>query len=160
MRTQRKGDTVIQVQSDDETTPDDIVRLTRLARELRMTDQILSDDLDTLTVVKNGPAPAFTSLEGDHITFALNQMPRPDSRAKVAVWLGTNAHELGHVLFSPRTGSPLMVRVRDDADFRALAMLHNIVEDQRQERLVLARFAPRRTYLVAALAHHLVVDDV
>lgn len=157
MRTQRKGDTVINVWADDNTTADDIVRLTRLARELRMTDQILSDDLDTVTVSKTGPAPAFTSLEGDHITFALDQMPTPDSRAKVAVWLGTNAHELGHVLFSPRTGSPLMVRVRDDEDSRALFMLHNIVEDQRQERLVLARFAPWRTYLVAALAHHLLV---
>lgn len=142
-------------------TPKAAVTLHRLARELRLTDQILSDDLDTVSIVDNGPAPAWTTLEGDHITFALSRMPFPRSPVDVAVWLGTNAHELGHVLFSPRRHSPLMVRIvaGDKVHLRGIVDLHNIVEDQRQERLVLARFAPWAPYLTAALGHHIPVDN-
>jgi hypothetical protein len=140
-------------------TPKATVTLHRLARELRLTDQILSDDLDTVSIVDNGPAPAWTTLEGDHITFALSRMPFPETAVDVAVWLGTNAHELGHVLFSPRRQSPLMVRIvaGDKVHLRGIVDLHNIVEDQRQERLVLARFAPWAPYLTAALGHHIPV---
>jgi hypothetical protein len=133
------------------------MRLTRLGRELRLTDQILSNDLDTVSIVQDGPAPAWTDMEGDHVSFALAKMPFPDSRLHLAVWLGTNAHELGHVLFTPRTDSPLIQRVLEGERtfMRGIANLHNIVEDQRQERLVLARFSPWRGYLTAALGHHL-----
>lgn len=133
------------------------LRLSRLGRELRLTDQILSNDLDTVSIVEDGPAPAWTDLEGDHVSFALNKMPFPDSRLHLAVWLGTNAHELGHVLFTPRTDSPLMQRILEGERtfMRGIANLHNIVEDQRQERLVLARFSPWTGYLTAALGHHL-----
>lgn len=142
-------------------TPKATVTLHRLARELRLTDQILSTDLDTVNVVDSGPAPAWTTLEGDEITFALSQMPFPETAVDVAVWLGTNAHELGHVLFSPRRHSPLMRRIveGDKVHLRGIVDLHNIVEDQRQERLVLARFAPWAPYLTAALGHHIPVDN-
>ena len=136
-------------------------RLYRLGRELRLTDQILSADVDTVSIEANGPAPAWTTLDGDHISFSMSHMPMPRTSVDVAVWLGTNAHELGHVIFSPRRQSPLMRRVieADKLFSRGLADLHNIVEDQRQERLLLAMFAPWRAYLPAALAHHLVADD-
>lgn len=88
-------------------------------------------------------------------------MPNPDTRLNVAVWLGTNAHELGHVLFSPRRGSLLMRRVlqAEDSLMKGICRLHNIVEDQRQERLILARFAPWTAYLTAALGHHLKAES-
>jgi hypothetical protein len=160
MSGQRRGTTEVTVHNET-VTPAGMVRLHRLGRELRLTDQILSDDLDTVSIVDNGPAPAWTTLDGDHIFFALNRMPFPNARLDVAVWLGTNAHELGHVLFSPRRGSLLMRRVieGDQVHLRGIANLANIAEDQRQERLLLARFAPWRSYLVAALGHHLAVDS-
>jgi hypothetical protein len=141
--------------------PGDILQLARLGRELRLTDQILTFDLDTVSIVENGPAPAWTTLDGEHISFAASKMPFPTGRIDVAVWLGTNAHEVGHVLYSPRVDSPLMRRVinSDRAFLPGLAKLHNILEDQRQERLLLARFAPWRSYLTAALGHHLVADS-
>jgi hypothetical protein len=156
----RQGQTRITVPNAN-LTPAQRVTLDRLARELRLTDQILADDLDTLNVDFYGPAPAWTSLEGDCITFALDRMPMPTSPLSVAVWLGTNAHELGHVLFSPRRESLLMARVIEGDTFhlRGIANLANICEDQRQERLLLARFAPWRAYLVAALGHHLKYED-
>lgn len=157
---QRRGTTTVDLDLD-KVRPEALLRVQRLARELRLTDQLLSFDLDTVAVVSSGPAPAWTTLEGDKVSFAYNQMPAPHDRLNVAVWLGTNAHELGHVLFSPRKGSTLMYRVieSDRTFLPGIAMLHNIVEDQRQERLVLARFAPWTGYLTAALGHHLHVDD-
>lgn len=156
----RRGSTHVDL---DELTwdPADVLRLARLAREIRLTDQILTPDMDTVSVVEDGPAPAWTTLEGDHVTFAAKKMPPPNSPINVAIWLGTNAHELGHVLFTPRTGSRLLARLFDaDRTFMpGLAKLHNIVEDQREERLLIARFAPWRAYLIGALSHHLVVDS-
>jgi hypothetical protein len=156
----RRGQTHVNLDLDN-LSPDEMVRVQRLARELRLTDQILSVDLDTVTVEANGPAPAWTSLEGDKISFNWSKMPVPFGRVDVAVWLGTNAHELGHVLFSPRKDSTLMFRVIESerSFLRGVVNMHNIVEDQRQERLLLARFSPWSGYLTAALGHHLVADD-
>ena len=156
----RSGTTNIAV-SDHKQGPREILRLSRLARELRLTDQILSEDLDTVNVVDSGPAPAWTSLDGDQVTFSAAHMPPPKDRLSVAVWLGTNAHELGHVLFSPRRHSTLMRRVMESDKFfmEGLMQLWNAAEDQRQERLLLARFAPWKGYLAAALGHHLVADN-
>ena len=156
----RHGTTNVSV-DDEKLTPAELVRLGRLARELRLTDQILSIDLDTLSIVETGPAPAWTALEGDHISFAMDKMPFPKGAIEVAVWLGTNAHELGHSMYSPRRHSPLMQQLIDADKYtmQGLAQLHNILEDQRQERLILGRFAPWRAFLVAALGHHLVVND-
>src|SRR3954470_5040621 len=104
----------------------DQMRLDRLAREMRLTNQILSGDLAEVAVQHGGPAPAWTSLDGEVITFSLEHMPMPSSRLDVAVWLGTNAHELGHVLFSPRADAPLVVRLRSAGE-PSLLQLHNIV---------------------------------
>lgn len=152
----RRGTTQVNLDLE-HATPAQLLRVQRLARELRLTDQILSIDLDTVAVDPAGPAPAWTTLEGDKVSFAYNQMPEPHTRLDVAVWLGTNAHELGHVLYSPRKDSALMVRVIESEQtfMGGIAQFHNIAEDQRQERLILARFAPWRGYLTAALAHHL-----
>jgi len=161
MTTIRRGKTNVNVSIEDGYRPDDLLRLTRLARNLRVLDQLLSTDLDTLSIDESGPAPAWTTLDGDHISFSLGKMPLPKHNLDVAVWLGTNAHELGHVLFTPRKDSPLMQRciAADRAFMPGLMRMHNIVEDQRQERLILAKFAPWRAYLVAALSHHLVADS-
>jgi hypothetical protein len=160
MTNQRTGTTNINAQVTARLSPVENVRLSRLVREIRLTDQILSDDVDTVSVDYSGPAPAWTNLDGNEITFAHRSMPAPKSKLDVAVWLGTNAHELGHVLFSPRRDSLLMRRMMAGATLHTgIAKMHNIAEDQRQERLILARFSPWRGYLTAALGHHLVVDS-
>jgi uncharacterized sporulation protein YeaH/YhbH (DUF444 family) len=156
----RRGQTIVELSPAD-WSPQELLRISRLSRELRLTDQILSIDVDTVSVVQNGPAPAWTTLEGDAITFSMGHMPKPWGRVDVAIWLGTNAHELGHVLYSPRRHSLLMERVieGDKLFLKGVAQLHNIVEDQRQERWLLTRFSPWRSYLVAALGHHLKADS-
>jgi hypothetical protein len=158
---QKSGTTQVEL-SLDIYSPADLLKIERLSREIRMVLELLSNfDVDTVSVVQNGPAPAWTTLDGDHVSFSMKHMPLPDSPVNVAVWLGTNAHELGHVLFSPRSESPLMQRIEaaEQTFMRGLSQLCNIVEDQRQERLLLARFAPWTAYLSAALGHHLVADS-
>jgi hypothetical protein len=152
----RRGQTNVKV-DEGKYPPDQIIRLMRLGRELRLTDQILADDLETLSIVQSGAAPAWTTLSADHISFAMDFMPVPDSKLNVAIWLGTNAHELGHVKYSPRKSSPLMHRVieADQLFVPGLMSVHNIVEDQREERLMIGRFQTWRAYLTAALGHHL-----
>lgn len=157
----RRGETHVRVDLDDGLTPTELVRLQRLAREMRMTNQILSIDVDVLTVEKTGPAAAWTAMTGDKISINWKRMPPPWGKLDVAVWLGTNAHELFHGLFTPREGSTLMFRVieSDRSWLSGALMMHNIVEDQRAERLGLALFQPWAGYLIAALSHHLVLDD-
>ena len=156
----RRGATNV-VLNDDNYSPKTLLRLGRLGRELRLTDQMLSDDLDTVSIVESGPAAAWTSSDGSHVTFNVSRMPRPWTALDVAVWLGTNAHELGHVEFTPREDSTLMRRVHvgNRTLMPRLHRLWNVVEDQRQERLMLARFAPWTPYLKAALGHHLSADS-
>ena len=158
MHSHRSGKSTVDVPN---LTPGQLLRLSRLGRELRLTGQILSTDLDSTAIVADGPAPAWTTLDGDAMSFSMKHMPKPTSRVDLGVWLGTFAHELGHNLFSPRSGSELMRRViaAERSYMRGMAQLANIAEDQRQERLLLARFAPWRTYLTAALGHHLVADS-
>jgi hypothetical protein len=152
---QRTGSTRIKT-SVETMHPRDEVRLLRLARELRLADQILSDDVEALEVVDSLPYPAVTSGDGRTISFSMQHMPHPDNRKAIAVWLGTNAHELGHSLFSPRAESPLMRRIisGEKSTHAGIFQAWNILEDQRMERLVLGRFAPWRGYLTTALAKH------
>src|SRR5206468_5789660 len=79
---QRSGSTNVELDLND-VTPAELLRVQRLARELRLTDQILSTDLDTVSVVSAGPAPAWTTLEGDKVSFAMNQMHKLTSSIDV-----------------------------------------------------------------------------
>jgi hypothetical protein len=159
MQGQRTGSNPVHYDTSD---PVLLLRLKRLARELRLTDQILSFDLDSVQLVSGGPAPAWTSPDGSTITVDVSKMPGVHSRKDLAVWLGTNAHELFHNLFTPRTTSKLMQRITD-AERTVYPGIHrswNILEDQRIERLGLSRYEAWRGYLVAALSHHIPVVDM
>lgn len=157
---QRTGSNPVNVKTFD---PQARLRYRRMGRTLRLTDQLLSADIDSLSIVDidetGRGAPAWTSADGARITINASKMPRLETRRQVAVWLGTNAHELFHNLYTPRTDSPLMRRVH--AAERSYAPgIHrswNVLEDQRIERLGLTRYAAWRGYLVAALAHHIPV---
>lgn len=151
----RTGSNPVHVEADSRT----LLGLRRMARELRLTDQILSFDIDSVSVIEKGPAPAWTSPDGSAITINRTRMPPLTKRKNVAVWLGTNAHELFHNLFSPRENSPLILRVIAAAKSTNPSMFRswNMLEDARIERLGLNRYEAWRGYLIAALAHHIPV---
>ena len=141
--------------------PVTLLRLRRAGRELRLTDQILSFDVDSLRIVeeRGNPTPAWTSADGSTITINVAAMPNLNTRRNVAVWLGTNAHELFHALYSPRAGSALMRRIyaSERSSTPGIHRSWNILEDQRIERYGLGRYGAWRGYLIAALSHHIPV---
>ena len=140
--------------------PSELLRYQRMGRELRVMDQLLSPDIDSVSIIESGPAPAWTSADGADITIAVSTMPPLHTRRQIAVWLGTNAHELFHNLFTPRVDSRLMRRVAaaQRSTDPGIHRSWNVLEDQRIERLGLTRFASWRGYLIAALAHHIPVQ--
>ena len=86
-----------------------------MGRTVRLTDQMLSDDIDTLAIVETGSAPAWTEVTGDRITINAGMMPRLTSRTNVAVWLGTNraTNCLFHsILYPARPRTQLVRRVQ------------------------------------------------
>src|SRR6185295_14759482 len=88
----RRGENKVQLA--DETPATELLRVTRLARELRLTNQMLSMDVDAVNVQAIGGAPAWTTTDGTTVTFGYDMMPpitAVASRVNVAVWLGTNA---------------------------------------------------------------------
>ncbi len=141
--------------------PTELLRYQRMGRELRVMDQLLSPDIDSVSIIEGGPAPAWTSADGADVTINVSNMPPLNSRRDIAVWLGTNAHELWHNKYSPRADSRLMRRVAaaPRSTDPGIHRCWNVLEDQRIERLGLSRFAAWRGYLIAALAHHIPVSS-
>src|ERR1700750_1263706 len=104
---QRTGSNPVKVS--DKWLPSERLRLQRMGRVLRVTGQLLSIDLDKLTIIEGrGDAPAWTAADGAAITIDCAKMPALRGRHDVAVWLGTYAHELFHNLYTPRTDALLM----------------------------------------------------
>ena len=138
--------------------------IAKLEWVLDAVDRILSP-ANGMSIVNMGdtPAPAWT--DGEHIWLNANVLPQIAAGltdAELAVWLGSNHHELGHTLYSPRSSSTLIKAIKDletSGLYKGLRRVENIVEDQRQERLVIARFRTWRTYLTAA-AGYIVVEGL
>ena len=134
-------------------------RIAALERELRLALRILNPEVAALHVRASGPAPAWTDFESVYLNAAA--LPQDVRRlSDLATWIGAALHELGHTILSPRRDSELWKRL--EALARTLApsafTLHNMLEDQRQERAIISRFAPMRGYL-AALALRLIIEE-
>ena len=157
---QRTGSNPVKVNAETH-GPIALLRYQRMGRVLRLTDQMLSGDIDSLSIVEGGQAPAWTSADGAAITIDASKMPSlvSGSRRNIAVWLGTNGHELFHNQFTPRADALLMRRIyaAEHSTDRGIHRSWNVLEDQRIERLGLARYAPWRGYLIAALSYHIPV---
>jgi von Willebrand factor type A domain len=131
-----------------------------IARIFRGVDVALSaSGVKGLTIHKTGPAPGWT--DGEVVNLSIGHLPamsRHLNAKALAIWLGVNYHELGHVLFTPRANSTLGLRIKAavKAVDSSLWQTWNLAEDQRQERLLIARFAPLRAYLTTAIVELIV----
>lgn len=128
------------------------MRIGSLARELGIAVRVINIGIEALKVRTDGPAPAWTDFR--EVNLNRSALP-PDvvEPADVAVWAGAAFHELGHTLFSPRPGTRLwdgLDRLNDR--FPGIHRSQNALEDQRQERALIARFRPMRGYLLAIAA--------
>ena len=69
---------------------------------------------------------------------------------------GLNYHELSHLLYTPRSGSELVMWVQDNK----LGMAFNYLEDARIETLMTARFPSTRLFLEANFMRYVAVDGI
>ena len=101
-----------------------------------------------VNVAPDGPAPAWS--DGASITINASQIEDMDLESLTQV-NGLNYHELAHHLYTPRRGTDLMKWVIDNNYIYAM----NMLEDQRIETLLVARYPSIAPYLTATVARWL-----
>lgn len=140
-------------------------REARFGSVSQLTDRILNPKVKGLNIVDSvSNVPAWT----DGSTIWLNRSVLPLIGVKATddtliVWMGANYHELGHTLYSPRASSKLMKRIemgsKADPDYAQLKKVENLVEDQRQERLMVKRYRYMTPYLIKTVTT-IIVEQV
>jgi hypothetical protein len=124
------------------------LRLGTLARVYQGADRILTGDPLVVNVVDDGPAPAWS--DGQSITLNAQYINQMDLETLTQV-NGLNYHELCHHLYTPRKGTPLVQWVVDESLFSSF----NILEDQRIETLLTARYPSIIPFLEATVLRYL-----
>lgn len=132
----------------DEETQLRAVRLNALCRVYEQADRVLSGDPVIINVVDSGPAPAWS--DGQSITFNASEIEEMDLETLTQV-NGLNYHELAHHLYTPRRGTTFIKWVLEN-DYLESA---NMLEDQRIETLLVARYPSIAPYLTATVARWL-----
>ena len=124
------------------------VRLNALCRVYEQADRVLSGDPVIVNVASDGPAPAWS--DGASITINVSQIEDMDLESLTQV-NGLNYHELAHHLYTPRRGTDLVKWVMENQYMCAF----NMLEDQRIETLLVARYPSIAPYLTATVARWL-----
>lgn len=125
------------------------VRLNTLCRVYEQADRVLTGDPVQVHVMPSGPAPAWS--DGVSIYINSEEIESFDLDELVQI-NGLNYHELAHHLYSPRKGTSLMQwameqELQDPGYLNAV----NILEDQRIETLLCARYPAIIPYLTKTI---------
>lgn len=146
------------------------IRLDAWRSIFEKTNRILSGQPVKISLVSEnavshifGQAPPGFSL-GDSICFTREPLEKAlaeDEPAQVALQMkGLNYHELSHVIYSPRAGSPFASQIkRLEGRYGAVArQAANVLEDQRIETWFSASYAPAKRYFEAMAVKHILAD--
>jgi hypothetical protein len=128
------------------------VRLNVLCRVYEQADRVITGDPVLVHVVPDGPAPAWS--DGQAIYINASEIEEIDLEALAQV-NGLNYHELAHHLYTPRRGTVFMKWVVDNNMMQAA----NMLEDQRIETLLVARYPAIAPFLTATVARWLAGDE-
>jgi Mg-chelatase subunit ChlD len=121
------------------------VRLGSLCRVYEQTDRVLTQDPIQVHVVNDGQAPAWS--DGQDIYINKAEIEFFDIEELVQI-NGLNYHELAHHLYSPRKGTSMMQWIIDNENrFGGYLNAANVLEDQRIETLLTARYPAIVPYL-------------
>jgi len=125
------------------------VRLGSLCRVYEQTDRVLTQDPINVHVVDDGPAPAWS--DGKDIYINKEEIKEFDLEELVQI-NGLNYHELAHHLYSPRKGTTMMQWVmQNEAVDPGYLAATNVLEDQRIETLLTARYPAIVPYLTKTI---------
>jgi hypothetical protein len=111
-------------------------------------DRVLTGDPIIVNVMQDGPAPAWS--DGQAIYINQNEINDMDLETLTQI-TGLNYHELAHHFYTPRKGTELIKWVLNEGYMVAT----NILEDQRIETLLCARYPAVAPYLTATVARWL-----
>lgn len=136
----------------DEEAQERAIRLNALCRVYEQADRVLTGDPVLVHVVPDGAAPAWS--DGQSITINASEINEIDLDTLIQV-NGLNYHELAHHLYTPRRGTTLMQWVLDQGYMQAM----NILEDQRIETLLVARWPSIAPFLTASVVRWLGDDE-
>ena len=124
------------------------LRLGVMSRIYQGADRILTGDPVIVNVVDEGPAPSWS----DGATITLNAAMIDDIDLETLAQInGLNYHELAHHLYTPRQGTPLVQWVIENDYFQAF----NVLEDQRIDTLLCARYPSIVPFLSATVLRYL-----
>jgi hypothetical protein len=124
------------------------IRLNALCRVYEQADRVITGDPVLVHVMPDGPAPAWS--DGQAIYINANEIEDIDLEALSQV-NGLNFHEIAHHLYTPRKGTVFMKEVIN----RNLMQAANMLEDQRIETLLVARYPSVAPFLIATCARYL-----
>lgn len=131
-----------------------LLRFRALVALFQKTDRILSGkDVKCDIDMSSNYAPAWTA--GVEITFADQLVGEMSTAEDIVRMSGLNYHELGHAMHSPylKTESDnLATLVKSDPEAQ---QAYNILEDQRQESMVVATWPSTRHYLTAMFVEYI-----
>lgn len=129
-------------------------RLTTMARVFTRADRVLSGEQVTcrLTDEANNSAPAWS--DGKTITFNVPHVGTVTSVDDIIKVTGLNYHELSHILYTPRTHTALVKKVRQKGIFPAF----NMLEDQRIETLLVTKYPSTKPFFVACFMRYLLAN--
>lgn len=125
-----------------------LVQLGALCRVYEQADRVLTGDPLIVNVMPGGPAPAWS--DGAAIYINQEEIDEMDLETLTQV-TGLNYHELAHHFYTPRRGTELIKWVLSNNYMEAT----NILEDQRIETLLCARYPAVAPYLTATVARWL-----
>ena len=125
-----------------------LVQLGALCRVYEQADRVLTGDPLIVNVMSDGPAPAWS----DGAAIYINQQEITDMDLETLTQVtGLNYHELAHHFYTPRKGTELIKWVLANNYMEAT----NILEDQRIETLLVARYPAVAPYLIGTVARWL-----
>lgn len=124
------------------------LQLGALCRVYEQADRVLTGDPVIVNVVPDGPAPAWS--DGAAIYINAEEIDEMDLETLTQI-TGLNYHELAHHFYTPRRGTELIKWVLDQGYMEST----NILEDQRIETLLVARYPSVAPYLQSTVARWL-----
>jgi hypothetical protein len=129
-------------------------RLSNLCAVYQTADRVLSGETLTVRAEYHDGCPAAGWTDGARTVINSAVVADVDLDT-VELIHGVNAHELGHILYTPRQGTTLVSWVLDHRFHQEF----NILEDQRIETLLTARYASTVSWLKAAIARWVINGD-
>lgn len=129
-------------------------RLQGLAGVYQTTDRILTGEGLTVAVEEWAGQGVAAWTDGSKITINSDEISKVDAD-NIERMHGVNFHELAHILYTPRKGTTLLGWVVDNNMIGAF----NILEDQRIETLLTARYPSTVPWISAAIARWVLQGD-